>query len=142
MMRNRDIARLSLISSTDDSILSDSVHEYIISRGYEVVDAETGSIAINNGDMARPVYWVKGKSYALPTGVHLAMVTQQIKTAITNAPKEHNPKMCTAVIDGQLCGGTMVRLAVCPRCALGRMGVAATLTCDVCGAVTAEMRTK
>ena len=50
------------------------------------------------------------------------------------------PTVCKALIDGQLCGGTLVRAAVCPRCALGKSGVAATLTCDVCGHVTAIMR--
>lgn len=48
--------------------------------------------------------------------------------------------VCRALIDGQLCGGTLIRAAVCPRCALGKSGVSATLTCDVCGHVTAVMR--
>lgn len=47
---------------------------------------------------------------------------------------------CAALIDGQLCGGTLINTPVCPRCALGKSGVAATLTCDVCGHVSAIMR--
>lgn len=50
------------------------------------------------------------------------------------------PATCNALIDGQLCGGTLVRASVCPRCALGKQGVVATLTCDVCGHVSAIMR--
>lgn len=49
---------------------------------------------------------------------------------------------CMAIIDGQLCGGALTRTPICPRCALGKHGVSATLTCDTCGAVTADMRQK
>lgn len=50
------------------------------------------------------------------------------------------PTICTSLIDGQLCGGNLAIHMVCPNCALGKSGVAATLTCDVCGHVTAIMR--
>lgn len=70
----------------------------------------------------------------------------QIKAdAVAQASPKKNDNdrnVCTAVIDGQLCGGSLQRAYVCPRCPLGKHGVVATLTCDVCGAVTAEMRQK
>lgn len=110
--------------------------DYMIKRGWEPVD--------NDGDLTmdgREVVHINGKSWALKPEVHAqrlaeARAKQQSQSTHPTTP----PTVCTTLIDGQLCGGTLIRAAVCPRCALGKSGVAATMTCDVCGHVTAIMR--
>ena len=119
---------------------------YLVEAGFEEVDvaALTGEMLTQDG---REVLWSAGKAWALQPEIHakrLAEAMEQAKqrdAALAGQQQPASPPtVCTSLIDGQLCGGTLINAPVCPRCVLGKMGVAATLTCDVCGHVTAIMR--
>ena len=123
----------------------------MIEAGWEEVVVHDNVLAVGDGDDFRPVLRVGDKAYALRPELHAkrlaeAMEQARQRDAALASQKEHEANAttqattCTTLIDDQLCGGTLVRSAVCPRCALGKSGVAATLTCDVCGHVTAIMR--
>lgn len=97
----------------------------------------------------REVFVARGKRWALKPEIHTRLLADAMEQARpTDATEQKSqpaqpaphPAVCTSLIDGQLCGGTLINATVCPRCALGKSGVAATRTCDVCGHVTAVMR--
>lgn len=98
-----------------------------------VVDAET----------ARPdAVEIGGEMWEMLPEIAAKRASEALKEVSSNRSKKAHKQesTCTAIIDGQLCGGSLTRSTVCPRSTLGRHGVGATLTCEVCGAVTAEMR--
>ena len=107
--------------------------EWLRGRGYEQVDAVQGSLLLDDG---REVLRLHGKAWALRPEAH----AQRVAAAFDSARKRDEilaqasrpTATCLALIDGQLCGRNLVLAAVCPRCALGKSGVAATLTCDDC----------
>lgn len=118
---------------------------WLAGSGFERVEVSDGTLLTDDGrEILRDMH---GKAWALQPEIHakrLAEAMEQAKqrdAALAGQQQPASPPtVCTSLIDGQLCGGTLVRAAVCPRCALGKSGVAATLTCDVCGHVTAIMR--
>jgi hypothetical protein len=123
----------------------ESLREYMVGRGYEVVP-----IAPMTAD-GRHVFMALGHAWALKPEIHAKRLAEAMKLARKRdaaiaeqqsqpTPPSQQPTTCASLIDGQLCGGTLISAAVCPRCALGKSGVTATLTCDVCGHVTAVMR--
>ena len=123
-----------------------SAKKWIIDNGFELVGVPADQLLTDDG---REIIRAYGKAWALKPEVHaqrLADAVEQAKQRDAAMAKRqpaqptNPPTTCTTLIDGQLCGGTLIRAAVCPRCALGKMGVAATLTCDVCGHVTAIMQ--
>lgn len=122
--------------------IADSM-QWMVGRGFELLDVDKDRLLTDDG---REILRAHGKAWALKPEVHaqrLAEAMEQVKqrdAASAEQSQQQTDTTCTALIDGQLCGGTLVRAAVCPRCALGKSGVAATLTCDVCGHVTAVMR--
>ena len=89
----------------------------------------------------RRVYRFGGRRMVMTKEAHLAALNAAFEAKkeekFTTVGQSVN---CAQVIDGQLCGGSLTRTAVCPRCSLGKQGVAMTLTCDVCGAVIAIIR--
>lgn len=114
---------------------------------FELADCVPGSLLTVDG---REVLWVDNVPYALRPELHAQRLAEAMEQARQRdaaiSEQQTQPTQpsqqqttCTSLIDGQLCGGTLIRAAVCPRCALGKSGVAATLTCDVCGHVTAVM---
>lgn len=107
--------------------------------GYEQVSVDSSALLTPDG---REVLRLCGRAWALLPEAHAARMAEAMELAKQQPPAQQPapPTTCTSLIDGQLCGGTLVRAPVCPRCALGKSGVAATLTCDVCGHVTAVMR--
>lgn len=111
--------------------------------GFERVDVPGDNLLTDDG---REVLRAHGKAWALKPEIHaqrLAEAMEQVKqrdAANAEQSQQQTDTTCTALIDGQLCGGTLINAPVCPRCALGKSGVAATRTCDVCGHVTAVMR--
>lgn len=122
--------------------------EWLRGYGYdELVGVPDDALLTADG---REILRAQGKVWALKPEAHarqLADALEQAKqrdaTVKQSEQRGATPAVsatCTTLIDGQLCGGTLVKAAVCPRCALGKSGVAATLTCDVCGHVTAVMR--
>lgn len=122
--------------------------QWMLDNGFELLDIPTDRLLTEDG---REVLRAHGKAWALKPEIHAqrlaeAMEQARKRDATIAAQQAQQPKQtaqqttCTSLIDGQLCGGTLIRAAVCPRCALGKSGVAATLTCDVCGHVTAIMR--
>ena len=122
--------------------------QWMLDNGFEMLNVSADALLTDDG---REILHAHGKAWALRPEIHakrLAEAMEQAKrrnAAIAEHQsqqfkQETQPSTCTALIDGQLCGGNLVRAAVCPRCALGKSGVAATLTCDVCGHVTAIMR--
>ena len=122
--------------------------QWMLDNGFEALDIPDGQLLADDG---REILHAHGKAWALKPEIHaqrLAAAMEQARkrdAAITKqqtqqAKQANQPTTCTALIDGQLCGGTLIRAAVCPRCALGKSGVTATLTCDVCGHVTAIMK--
>ena len=125
-----------------------STKQMLNSSGFELIDASDGALLTEDG---REVLWAHGKAWALKPEIHAKRLAEAMEQARKRdaamaeqqsqpAPPSQPPTTCTSLIDGQLCGGTLIRAAVCPRCALGKSGVTATLTCDVCGHVTAVMR--
>lgn len=124
---------------------TDEGRSMMIDSGYE--ESAADGPVLQDG---RDVVELFGKKWALRPDVHAERVRIALELAQENAATrraERQPDseegaavMCLQLIDDQLCGGNITRESVCPRCALGRRGVVATLTCDVCGAVTAVMR--
>ena len=123
----------------------ESLRKYMTERGYEVVKSTPIT------DDGRHVFVALGQAWALRPEIH----TKRLAEAMEQARKRDaelaaqkgqtantttQATTCAALIDGQLCGGALIRAAVCPRCALGKAGVTATLTCDVCGHVTAIIK--
>lgn len=116
-------------------------------NGFELLDIPDDALLTSDG---REILRAHGRAWALKPEIHaarLAEALEQAKQRAVAAQQEAetgrqtgDPAVCAALIDGQLCGGTLIMAPVCPRCALGKSGVAATLTCDVCGQVTAIMR--
>ena len=116
----------------------------MLESGFELLDIPVDQLLTDDG---REVLRAHGKAWALRPEIHsqrLAVAMEQAHqrdAALAGQQQQATPPtVCASLIDGQLCGGTLVRAAVCPRCALGKSGVEATLTCDVCGHVTAIMR--
>lgn len=119
--------------------------QWMLDNGFELLDIPADQLLTDDG---REVLRAYGKAWALKPEIHaqrLAEAMEQARKrdaamAAQQSQPSQSPTTCTSLIDGQLCGGTLVMTPVCPRCALGKSGVAATLTCDVCGHVTAIMR--
>ena len=121
----------------------------MLENGFEMLNVSADALLTDDG---REILHAHGKAWALRPEIHAKRLAEAMEQARQRdaaqadqqqpqpAQPPHPPTICTSLIDGQLCGGTLIRAAVCPRCALGKQGVAATLTCDVCGHVTAIMR--
>lgn len=126
---------------------TDGARAWMLNNGFECVDISSGQLLTPDG---REVLHAHGKTWALTPEVHAQRLVEAMtdarqrdaaQAARQPAAQPDQPQTaCTALIDGQLCGGALTMATVCPRCALGKSGVAATLTCDVCGHVTAVMR--
>lgn len=118
--------------------------EWMIDRGFERIDATGITDEKVLTDDGREILRAHGRFWALRPDVHAKRLAEAVEQARQRdtimAEQQQQLSHCRALIDGQLCGGTLVRAAVCPRCALGKSGVAATLTCDVCGQTHAVMR--
>lgn len=123
---------------------------WMVDNGFELLDVPDDRIMTDDG---REVLRAHGKSWALTPREHARRLEEGFERAkqrdaaiAAQRSAQHAgqqpdaPTVCTALIAGQLCGGALARAAVCPRSALGKMGVTATLTCDVCDAQTAVMR--
>ena len=115
---------------------------------FEAVELNSGALITPDG---REVLWVDNHAYALRPEIHAQRLAEAMEQARQRdaaqaaqqsqpTPPIQQPTACASLIDGQLCGGNLTMTPVCPNCALGKSGVAATLTCDVCGHVTAIMR--
>ena len=115
--------------------------------GFAPIDAQAGQLLTEDG---REILHVHGNAWVLQPEIHAKRLAEAMEQARQRdaalagqqqpAQLAPPPTVCTSLIDGQLCGGTFVRASVCPRCALGKSGVIATLTCDVCGHVTAIIK--
>lgn len=127
-----------------------TARQMMLDSGFEQVDVSEDARLTKDG---REILRAHGKAWVLKPEVHAQRLAEALeqakqrdaakKQAEQQSPppeKREQPTTCTALIDGQLCGGTLINTPVCPRCALGKSGVAATRTCDVCGHVTAVMR--
>ena len=123
------------------------VNNAMYRAGFELVEPDNGMLTGDGREVARAC----GKAWALRPEIHAQRLAEAMEQARKRdaqmaasqpqpAPLNQQPTTCTSMIDGQLCGGTLMRAPVCPRCALGKSGVVATLTCDVCGHVMAIMR--
>lgn len=120
-----------------------NAREWMEANGFELVSVSDTAFSTDDG---REILRAHGKAWALKSEVHEKRTAEALvrfqhqKMAMERkhgtASSPHGA-VCLALIDGQLCGGTLIRASVCPRCALGKQGVVATLTCDVCGRVTA-----
>ena len=121
---------------------------WLVSKGYVELSGNDQETIISVGSDeylpdGRVVIRAQKKVWALPAEVHKKNIEQAIDAAQRNAeptPVAMEQASCPALIDGQLCGGALSATPVCPKCALGKQGVAQILTCDVCGAQTAVMR--
>ena len=126
----------------------DSARGVMLATGHEAVDVPAHQLLTDDG---REVLRAHGKAWALRPEIHAQRLAEAMEQARQRdaaqaaqqpqpAQPAPQPTVCTSLIDGQLCGGNLAMTPVCPNCALGKSGVAATLTCDVCGHVTAIMR--
>ena len=119
--------------------------QWMLDNGFELLDIPDGQLLTDDG---REVIHAHGKAWALRPEIHAARLAEALDQARQRAAamaaqqqKQQAPAtVCQALIDGQLCGGTLSATPVCPRCALGKQGVAQIMTCDVCGAQMAVMR--
>lgn len=115
---------------------------WMLENAFELIDLPADRLLTDDG---REVVRVFGKAWALTPDAHAKRLAEAMELARQEAPSvsEEQPTTqiatCKALLDGQLCGGVLLRKSICPRCDLGKQGVFATLTCDVCGHVTAEM---
>ena len=125
-----------------------TARQWMLDNGFELIDLLEGPLLTDDG---REILRAHGRALALRPEIHAQRLAEAMEVARKrdaaiaeqrSQPTQPSqpPTTCTSLIDGQLCGGNLVRAAVCPRGALGKQGVAATLTCDVCGHVTAVMR--
>lgn len=138
-----DVIRRYLVYNTKGR--HEHLNELIADNTIERAAVADGARLTDDG---RPVFWYANEPWVTKKEIHakrLAEAMEQARQrdaamAAQQSQPSQSPTTCTSLIDGQLCGGTLIRAAVCPRCALGKSGVAATLTCDVCGHVTAIMR--
>ena len=114
---------------------------------FELVGENVDSRMTDDG---REILRAHGKAWALRPEIHAKRLDEAIEQAKQRdaamrsqgpaAAANNPPTTCSALIDGQLCGGSLSATPVCPKCALGKQGVAQITTCDVCGAQTAVMR--
>lgn len=118
--------------------------EWMFENGFELLNIPDGALLTADG---REVLRAHGKAWALKPEAHaqrLARAVAQARQPATQAEQQpqpiSQPTLCVTLIDGHLCGGALIKEPVCPRCALGKQGALATLTCDVCGHVSAIMR--
>lgn len=122
--------------------------QWMLENGFELLDVPADQLLTKDG---REVLHAYGKAWALRLEVHTKRLAEALEQArqrdAAMADQQSQPTQqvatttaCSTLVDGQLCGGNLVLTTVCPKCALGKSGVAATLTCDVCGHVTAVMR--
>lgn len=112
------------------------VSESMIALGFEQVAANDGATMTDDG---REIMWIEGTAWALTIDKH----AQRVQAALAaEKAKRQTPQhdeqpgsatRCVEIISGQLCGGDLIISPVCPKCALGKHGVVATATCDVCG---------
>ena len=121
---------------------------WLVSKGYVELSGNDQETIISVGSDeylpdGRVVIRAQKKVWALPAEVHKKNIEQAIDAAQRNAestPVAMEQASCPALIDGQICGGTLSATPVCPRCSLGKMGVQSVLECDVCGHKSAIMR--
>ena len=136
-----------LRSKVESGRIADT-RQWMLDNGFEMLNVSAGALLTDDG---REILHAHGKAWALKPEIHAKRLAEAVEQArqrdaaiaaqqAQQPEPQTPPTICTSLIDGQLCGGTLVRAAVCPRCALGKSGVAATLTCDVCGHVTAIMQ--
>lgn len=137
-------ARSVWIARTRAEFRRPTIGASLSALGFEPLDIPDDALLTDDG---REVLRARGRAWALRPEIHAQRLAEAVEYARQRSeamPASQQPATppatCTALIDGQLCGGTLVNAAVCPRCALGKSGVAATLTCDVCGHVSAIMR--
>ena len=122
--------------------------QWMLDSGFEILNMSADALLTDDG---REILYAHGNAWALKPEIHAKRLAEAMEQARQRdaaiveqqsqpTPPSQQQTTCTSLIDGQLCGGTLVRAAVCPRCALGKSGVTATLTCDVCGHVTAIIK--
>lgn len=128
----------------------DEAREWLISRGWEEIH-EVPADALHAPD--GKTYLPDGREILRSQGLLWALTPAEISrrtaidmeqsqgraAAVAVAEQANRDDVCLSVIDDQLCGGSLTRVPVCPRCTLGKQGATATLTCDVCGHVTVVM---
>ena len=145
-MHDMSIVRASYISRCrlESGRISDT-RIWMVEHGFEVIDVPDGCLLSDDG---REILHAHGKAWALRPEIHATRLTEALDQARQRdaaiAAQSTQPltqlAICTAVIDGNLCGGDLTLTPICPRCALGKQGVAQIMTCDVCGTQTAVMR--
>lgn len=144
-MHDMSIVRASYISRCrlESGRISDT-RIWMVEHGFEVIDVPDGCLLSDDG---REILRAHGKAWALRPEIHATRLAEALDQARQRDAADAQstqpltqPTLCPALIDGQLCGGTLSATHVCPKCALGKQGVAQVLTCDVCGAQTAVMR--
>ena len=113
---------------------------WLVSQGYEELVDFDESTVINAGDVeylpdGRVLIRAQKKSWALSAETWaqrqseaMAQAKQREASSVEPVSANKKPLVCSALIDGQLCGGTLIRAAVCPRCALGKSCVTSTMT--------------
>ena len=121
---------------------------WMLDNGFELLDIQADQLLTADG---REVLRAHGKAWALRPEIHAQRLAEAMEQARKRdaaiaeqqpqpAQPAQQPAICTSLIDWQICGGNLTMAHICPNSALGKSGVAATLTCDVCGHVTAIMR--
>jgi hypothetical protein len=150
-----DVASARKLMARVDELIDGRIDEargWLKSRGWTEIDAVPDD-TITAPDQrrympdGREIMSAQGKLWVLSPDEHKRRIAADMAAKRAGQERAQSdqalpPDTCTAIIDGQLCGGSLKIAPVCPRCALGKHGVSATLTCDVCGAVTAVMRSK
>lgn len=143
-MPMRDVTSAFISRARIESGRIADARQWMLDNGFEMLNVSEDALLTDDG---REILHAHGKAWALKSEIHaqrLAVAMEQARqrdAALAGQQQQATPPtVCTALIDGQLCGGTLVRASVCPRSGLGKSGVASTLTCDVCGHVSTIMR--
>lgn len=148
-----DVATARQLMARVDELIDgriDESRQWLMSRGWTEIDGVPGD-AVTAPDKrrympdGREIMPAQGRLWVLSPEEHKRRIEADM--AVKRAGQEQArtapelpPDTCASIIDGQLCGGSLKMTPVCPKCALGKHGVTAILTCDVCGAVTAVTR--
>lgn len=139
-----DVRRAYIARARMESGRIADARRWMQDNGFELLDVPDDMLLTTDG---REILRAHGRAWALLPEIHAkrreeaiaAGVNAEMAKRAAQQPQGQQT-ICPALIDGQLCGGTLVPAPVCPRCALGKSGVAETLTCDVCGHVSVIMR--
>lgn len=135
-VRDLYVARVKI----ENENIADARRWIVEKLGFQEIDSNT-TVLLAGEDMytedGRAVMRAHGKLWATSKENRDKMISDAIKNFPAADEQKKNDagsmSICPCIFDGILCGGTIRRVSVCKKSSLGRAGVVAVSTCDVCG---------